>query len=342
MTAGFFISTCGSMVAFNGSFVDGLASGAVGLILNGVLIGLLSRHKVMSNIFELTAAGLIAFVARGLGATGYFCYASIVSSAIIIILPGWAICLGALELGSRNVAAGAIRIVFAIVFTLFLSFAISIGTEIMDSIGVMQPMTSPSASDGTLLSSQTVQGSFSSNNTAFDNQFQNGQFSLVWGSQKQKLMSVGPPSDATGTFTFTNGTSSSSTGQVSCPRNPMYTQWWYNPPPDWSLFLTVPTFAVALAMWFKQDWKSRDMLVSTGVASTGFLVSYWVKPVSTAVNVDLEAIENDQLILALCAWGSRSNYRNEAISPLPYKHSPSGFWGTCTAGLRVEALFLRW
>ena len=60
----------------------------------------------------------------------------------------------------------------------------------------------------------------------------------------------------------------------------MYTQWWYTPPPDWSLFLTVPAFAVALALWFKQDWKSRDMLVSTGVASTGFLVNYWVKPVS--------------------------------------------------------------
>jgi uncharacterized membrane protein YjjP (DUF1212 family) len=63
MTAGFFISACGSIVAFKGSFVDGLVSGAVGLILNGVLIGLISRHKVMSNIFELTAAGVIAFVA---------------------------------------------------------------------------------------------------------------------------------------------------------------------------------------------------------------------------------------------------------------------------------------
>jgi hypothetical protein len=104
MTAGFFISACGSIVAFSGSFVDGLVSGAVGLILNGVILGLLSRHKVMSNIFELTAAGVIAFIAvslgngagssiqttfadllrlmllqRGLGATGYFCYSSIVS-----------------------------------------------------------------------------------------------------------------------------------------------------------------------------------------------------------------------------------------------------------------------
>jgi hypothetical protein len=63
MLSGFLASACGSIVAFSGSFVDGLMSGAVGLILNGTLVGVLGRHKVMSNIFELTAAGLIAFVA---------------------------------------------------------------------------------------------------------------------------------------------------------------------------------------------------------------------------------------------------------------------------------------
>jgi uncharacterized membrane protein YjjP (DUF1212 family) len=63
---------------------------------------------------------------RALGSTGYFCYGSLVSvspdvaigcsqltipifrqSAIILILPGWFICLGALELGSRNIVSGA-------------------------------------------------------------------------------------------------------------------------------------------------------------------------------------------------------------------------------------------
>lgn len=256
MSAGFVISMCGSIVAFNGSFVDGLMSGVVGLILDGTLIGVLGRHKVMSNIFELFAAGTIACIARGLGGTGYFCYSSIVSAAIIVILPGWVICLGALELGSRNVAAGAIRVVFAIVYTLFLSFAISIGSQIMDATGVTQPTsTSDTSTSGSMLSSETVTGSFTSNNTAFDNLFQNG------------------------TFTFMNGTSSTeSTSEVSCYRNPGLTDWWYVTPPDWTLFITVPVFAFALALWFRQDWKSRDMVVSTVVASLGYLVNYWIKP----------------------------------------------------------------
>lgn len=85
-----------------------------------------------------------------------------------------------------------------------------------------------------------------------------------------------------GTFTFMNGTASTSeTGEVSCYRNPAYADWWwYNPPPDWSLFIIVPVFAFSLALWFGQDWKSRDMVVSTLVASLGYLVNYFVKPVS--------------------------------------------------------------
>jgi hypothetical protein len=46
----------------------------------------------------------------------------------------------------------------------------------MDATGVQQPAApSDSTQDGTLISSQTVMGSFTSNNTAFDNMFQNGQ-----------------------------------------------------------------------------------------------------------------------------------------------------------------------
>lgn len=182
VVAGFLISTTGAMVAFSGSFVDGLFAGLVGLILNGTLLGVLGRHRVMNNVFELAAAGLISFIARGLGSTGYFCYSSIASAAIIIILPGWPICLGALELGSRNVAAGAIRMVYAIVYTLFLSFALSIGTQIMDATGVQQAGSGAGSTDssGSLLQTMTVMGSFTSNNTAFDNTFQNGKNSVFF------------------------------------------------------------------------------------------------------------------------------------------------------------------
>ncbi|KAJ9122660.1 hypothetical protein QFC24_004088 [Naganishia onofrii] len=168
-----------SAVAFSGSFVDMIMAAILSLLLAWVQLFLTARQRVVTNIFEIGTAGIIAFLARALGSTGYFCYGSLVSSAIILILPGWFICLGALELGSRNIVSGAIRSVWAIVYTLFLSFAISIGSEVYDSFGPAQPSASSTSTEGSALQTVVVQGSFSSNNTAFDNQFQNGGFGFA-------------------------------------------------------------------------------------------------------------------------------------------------------------------
>lgn len=109
-------------VAFSGSFIDILMSGVLGSLLAIIQFGIAGRHQLLSNIFEIGVAGVLSFLAvsllakhlagialtlqRGLGSTGYFCYQSIVSAAIVLILPGWHICLGALELGSKNTIAG--------------------------------------------------------------------------------------------------------------------------------------------------------------------------------------------------------------------------------------------
>lgn len=113
-------------VAFSGSFVDILMSGVLGSFLAIIQFGIAGRHQLLSNIFEIGVAGVLSFLAvslspsitsgvkshfadrvqRGLGSTGYFCYQSMVSAAIVLILPGWHICLGALELGSKNTTAG--------------------------------------------------------------------------------------------------------------------------------------------------------------------------------------------------------------------------------------------
>lgn len=64
---------------------------------------------------------------------------------------------------------------WAIVYTLFLSFAISIGSEVYDSFGPSQPSAESTSTEGSSLQTVTVEGSFSSNNTSFDNVFQNGE-----------------------------------------------------------------------------------------------------------------------------------------------------------------------
>ncbi len=80
-----------------------------------------------------------------------------------------------------------------------------------------------------------------------------------------------------------NGTSSALSGTVSCYRNPTRAEaWWYKSVPDWWLFILVPAFAYALAIWNRADWRSKDMLVMVTVASLGYVVNYFVKEVRRA------------------------------------------------------------
>jgi hypothetical protein len=48
---------------------------------------------------------------------------------------------------------------------------------------------------------------------------------------------------------------------------------------DYWLFLLVPLFAYSLAIWFKADWRSRDIFVMVFVASAGYAVNFFVEKV---------------------------------------------------------------
>lgn len=82
-------------------------------------------------------------------------------------------------------------------YTLFLSFGLSIGSQIWDAFGPEQP----GPSDDT--ESVTVEGSFLGNDTTWNEVLANG------------------------TFSFTNGTSTTEMTSVACYRNPNLTAWWY-------------------------------------------------------------------------------------------------------------------
>ena len=77
---------------------------------------------------------IASFAAAGLSASGYFCYASIISSTIVLILPGWLVCNAALELQSRAIVTGSVRLIWSIIYALFLGFGISIGAQIWNGI----------------------------------------------------------------------------------------------------------------------------------------------------------------------------------------------------------------
>ena len=118
---------CPGAMGFNGSFIDSLAAFPLGMFL--VFCQLSITTELFSNVFEILFAAVNSFVAAALAHTGYFCYAGVISGSIVLILPGFIVLSGALELQSKNLIAGSVRLVYAIIYSLFLGFGISIGSS---------------------------------------------------------------------------------------------------------------------------------------------------------------------------------------------------------------------
>ncbi|PWN44218.1 DUF1212-domain-containing protein [Ceraceosorus guamensis] len=116
-------------MSFGGSFIDAFAAAAFGAGLTFLQLRVTRKNAMYSNVFEISTAILISFIARGLSTTGIFCYQSIASSGLILVLPGYVILCGSLELASKNMIAGSVRMVYAIIYSLFLGFGIAIGSD---------------------------------------------------------------------------------------------------------------------------------------------------------------------------------------------------------------------
>ncbi|ORY28518.1 hypothetical protein BCR39DRAFT_535068 [Naematelia encephala] len=121
------------VISFYGSFIDALMSIPLGTLLVAVQM-LAARNDMFSNVFEIAIACLISFLAAALASTKYFCYTALVSGGVVLILPGYIVLCGALELASRNITAGAVRVGYSVIYSLFLGFGITMGVIIYQKI----------------------------------------------------------------------------------------------------------------------------------------------------------------------------------------------------------------
>ncbi|KAN0064417.1 pheromone-regulated protein prm10 [Thecaphora frezii] len=124
--ASFFI-TLGT-AGFGGSFIDAVAAFPLGMFL--VYCQSIITTELYSNVFEIVFATLNSFIAAALQHSGIFCYSAVVSGSIVLILPGFIVLSGSLELQAKNLIAGSVRMVYAIIYSLFLGFGLSIGVSI--------------------------------------------------------------------------------------------------------------------------------------------------------------------------------------------------------------------
>jgi uncharacterized membrane protein YjjP (DUF1212 family) len=126
--------------AFNARPIDMPISFILGTMLGFMQLVLAPRSTLYSNVFEVFASVLTSFLARAFGSIRWgivdgkqeylFCFSAISQAAIALILPGFLVLSSSLELQSHQLIAGSIRMVYAIIYSLFLGYGITVGVTI--------------------------------------------------------------------------------------------------------------------------------------------------------------------------------------------------------------------
>ncbi|KAL5115180.1 hypothetical protein ACEQ8H_006934 [Pleosporales sp. CAS-2024a] len=124
-------------VFFKARLVDMPIILVLGCLLGWLQLVVSPLSKTYSTVLEITVTILMSFLARAFGSINngtIFCFSAIAQSSIAMILPGWLVLSSALELQARAIVPGSIRLVFAIIYSLFLGYGITVGTAIYGAI----------------------------------------------------------------------------------------------------------------------------------------------------------------------------------------------------------------
>ncbi|EGW29948.1 uncharacterized protein SPAPADRAFT_144687 [Spathaspora passalidarum NRRL Y-27907] len=119
--------------AFEGGWIDLPISFGVGLCVGFLQFYVSSISHLYSSVFEVSASIVVAFISRGIGSINNgstFCFSAICQGSLALILPGYIILCGSLELQSRNLVAGSVRMFYAIIYSLLLGFGITLGAAL--------------------------------------------------------------------------------------------------------------------------------------------------------------------------------------------------------------------
>ncbi|KAG7830827.1 hypothetical protein KL920_001418 [Ogataea angusta] len=128
------ISSCSVISwAFGGSWLDIPPTFVLGCLLGFLQLVVAPKSSIYSSVFEVSSTVCLSFIGRAIGTIGggkYFCFAAIVQGGMCMILPGYIILSGALEIQSRSLVAGSMRMFYAIIYSLFLGFGLTLGSAL--------------------------------------------------------------------------------------------------------------------------------------------------------------------------------------------------------------------
>ncbi|TCD64324.1 hypothetical protein EIP91_004234 [Steccherinum ochraceum] len=241
----FAISALICPLAFGGSFVDMWIAGLGSVVLCLMQISTAAQSTLYQNVFEVSVTIVISLLARGLSSIKgqIFCYTAISSAGIVCILPGYLILTSSLELASKNVVCGSVKMVYALIYTLFLGFGLQIGSD-------LYLLFDRHARDDLTISISSNVNTFTLNGKYWPDN------NSTMGNNTHFFHLDGPTS-----FTFTNILPVAHDHiVVGCYRPPEF-PWYLQSFPWWTQFIIVPLFSTLSSLGNLQPVFSMDLPV---------------------------------------------------------------------------------
>ncbi|KAI0166494.1 DUF1212-domain-containing protein [Xylariaceae sp. FL1272] len=124
-------------IFFKARLIDMPIVFAMGTLLGFLQLVVAPRSKTYATVFEVSAAILFSFLSRALASIDdgkLFCFSALTQGSIAMILPGFLVLSSALELQSKAIVPGSIRLVYAIIYSAFLAYGITVGTALYGAL----------------------------------------------------------------------------------------------------------------------------------------------------------------------------------------------------------------
>ncbi|KAF9387346.1 hypothetical protein CPC16_007096 [Podila verticillata] len=127
-------------LAFHGSWLDTALAGLCGLIV-GLLGVVAAKLPVYGNVFEVTSSIVVGFIGKAFAER--VCFSAVTLAGVVILLPGLLLTQSIMELASRNIVSGAVRMFYALMYAFFLGFGLSLGSELWDFVSGTNYVATP-------------------------------------------------------------------------------------------------------------------------------------------------------------------------------------------------------
>ncbi|KAJ1951567.1 pheromone-regulated protein prm10 [Linderina macrospora] len=112
---------------WKGQWVDAAASAMMGLIV-GLLQLLAGRFSNYANLFEVSSAFIVGFIASLM--QDKICFGTVSFAGICQLLPGLGLTLSIIEMASKNMISGTVRFVYNMCQCFLLGYGISVGSTL--------------------------------------------------------------------------------------------------------------------------------------------------------------------------------------------------------------------